>query len=784
MTAEKTTGVSEADGAFYSFAGVMLSLYLVPATLFTGFKLWRQPKKTFTARWFAINVVVLAVAGYALWRCMDNLQGVDMSGVFEPYEILQIPSGASVREIKKAFRRLSRDLHPDKNRGNERAAAARFGRVTKAYEALTDPIGIENYRKYGHPDGRQSMLLNFAIFSSFGGGGSGGNSALFVLGYFGVVFGVLAMVVYSLHKSSNRRDPTQVSRRTTAQFVDSLNDRMSLHDIVELLLSSDEMTTIRGDDDAVQAQERSKTHDKLIKKMEAAKALPGDVLTRIKKHPNPVARENMLALYQYLRRSKLAGVSRPLWVDVRLRKILLELPYLVEIFANIAVEHSIKRGYTASTLVRTLGLLPSIAQGSFVADAPALRDQLNRMTDDAALPEYKLEEVSAHVLDEPNVQPGDWLTLSATLVRNHVSPGESAPIATTFYDAVDPKSPFRKEHAWFTLIDKASNRLLAAWKCTDLGHRVTQKKGCFGPDIAGNYELELRVTCSPYLNCSASYPIRLKVETTDKSAVATRARSSTGSIALRAYCSRIPGSDEASARSCALPRVTHEDVVYENPWIRLKTIHFLDQRGNRRQWTGLERTTTYPRADPAVSTSGAEHRDRCDDRTVEEKCDAVVVFPFLTSAEADPRVILIRQYRPPVGKWVLELPAGLIDPDETPEQAATRELLEETGYHATRVLHIGPPMVNDQGITNGRCRLILMEVEADAQRNEGVRKQRLEADEMIQVVHAPLRGLIPWLMERKQSEGDALDARLYSYALGLEGLSAYLPVAAASVHRE
>lgn len=49
--------------------------------------------------------------------------------------------------------------------------------------------------------------------------------------------------------------------------------------------------------------------------------------------------------------------------------------------------------------------------------------------------------------------------------------------------------------------------------------------------------------------------------------------------------------------------------------------------------------------------------------------------------EAD-RVCLLRQYRPAVGSWVWELPAGRREPAESPEQTARRELAEEAGYEA------------------------------------------------------------------------------------------------------
>jgi 8-oxo-dGTP pyrophosphatase MutT (NUDIX family) len=45
-------------------------------------------------------------------------------------------------------------------------------------------------------------------------------------------------------------------------------------------------------------------------------------------------------------------------------------------------------------------------------------------------------------------------------------------------------------------------------------------------------------------------------------------------------------------------------------------------------------------------------------------------------------LLLVKQYRPVVGRVTLELPSGHVEPNETPEQAARRELLEETGFEA------------------------------------------------------------------------------------------------------
>ena len=68
----------------------------------------------------------------------------------------------------------------------------------------------------------------------------------------------------------------------------------------------------------------------------------------------------------------------------------------------------------------------------------------------------------------------------------------------------------------------------------------------------------------------------------------------------------------------------------------------------------------------------------------------------------DGKFVINREYRHPTGKWLLSCPGGRIDIGESPLQAASRELLEETGYVGSEYIQIGTifpfPAVSDQPI--------------------------------------------------------------------------------------
>jgi ADP-ribose pyrophosphatase len=98
---------------------------------------------------------------------------------------------------------------------------------------------------------------------------------------------------------------------------------------------------------------------------------------------------------------------------------------------------------------------------------------------------------------------------------------------------------------------------------------------------------------------------------------------------------------------------------------------------------------------------------------------ASAVVPFLDDpGEPDPRVILLRQFRHAAEGFIWEVPAGRLDPGESPEACARRELQEETGMRA-RALERLTTIYTTPGFTDERIHLFLAQgLEAGAHRRE------------------------------------------------------------------
>src|SRR5579863_1928773 len=100
------------------------------------------------------------------------------------YDVLGIGRNADDGEVKKAFRRLARELHPDVNK-DDPEAEHKFKEAAEAYEVLSDSDRRATYDRYGHDglrsggyspnfEGFGSMSDLFEALFSGGGGGLGG----------------------------------------------------------------------------------------------------------------------------------------------------------------------------------------------------------------------------------------------------------------------------------------------------------------------------------------------------------------------------------------------------------------------------------------------------------------------------------------------------------------------------------------------------------------------------------------------------------------------------------
>ena len=173
-------------------------------------------------------------------------------------------------------------------------------------------------------------------------------------------------------------------------------------------------------------------------------------------------------------------------------------------------------------------------------------------------------------------------------------------------------------------------------------------------------------------------------------------------------------------------RIIGERVLHEQTWTLLKEKRYLDTRGREGRWTYIERR---------------------------ERREAAVI---VAATERSGSLVLIEQFRIPFEAEVLEFPAGLIDPGETPGQAAQRELAEETGYTG-KVIQVGPGASSTAGLSTEIVHMVYMVV---AEQPSVV--PRHEGSERIRVFTLPPEEFGEFL-SKCEREKRILDAKLYTY---------------------
>ncbi|MEW5762317.1 MAG: NUDIX hydrolase [Bacillota bacterium] len=144
-------------------------------------------------------------------------------------------------------------------------------------------------------------------------------------------------------------------------------------------------------------------------------------------------------------------------------------------------------------------------------------------------------------------------------------------------------------------------------------------------------------------------------------------------------------------------------------------------------------------------------------REVVEYAGAVTILPLTEAGE----VVLVRQYRYPVGRTLLEIPAGKVEAGEDPLACARRELREETGYEAERWEKL-LTFYSTPGFTSEKMHLYLAtELKAGPQMPDG--------DEFVEVVQVPFREALAMVRNGTICDAKSVVGLLFAAHLGITG---------------
>jgi translocation protein SEC63 len=272
---ESKNDVQYDDSAFYTFGGTMLLCIMLPLLwniykrLTVKFELYDcnlqncecsqclekidnlYSKKKKNSRNFTFYFMIFCFFGlcYLTFNCYFKIkEHSDTFKTFDPFEILEVPQDADEKQIKKAYKKLALKYHPDRNQNNLQAKA-KFILLTKAYEALTDEIAKENFRKFGNPDGPESMRLAVGL-PSFVLNKKNHMPILILFLIFIVV--ILPGFVLYWFNSTNSYDDAGVQVTNHKIFYEILNENILLRQMPFVLGSSIEFSGISVKSDEIE----------------------------------------------------------------------------------------------------------------------------------------------------------------------------------------------------------------------------------------------------------------------------------------------------------------------------------------------------------------------------------------------------------------------------------------------------------------------------------------------------------------------------------------------------
>lgn len=154
----------------------------------------------------------------------------------------------------------------------------------------------------------------------------------------------------------------------------------------------------------------------------------------------------------------------------------------------------------------------------------------------------------------------------------------------------------------------------------------------------------------------------------------------------------------------------------------------------------------------------ASRRPQQTGETSAPPAEAVVIVPVLRMPNEPPRLVMVKEFRVPVGDYVFAFPAGLLDPGESVEDAARRELQEETGLEVVAIHRVTQPLYSSSGLTDEAVSLIFVDARTAPQT-----QSKLDASEDLQVLLLDFPGICRLCDDRSARIESRAWTILYSY---------------------